>query len=338
MQEVKGFLLHGEVDYSKLRGETGPLVYPAGFVYIYSGIYYLTNGNIFQSQIIFVFLYLLTLFVVSLIYRKSGSVPLFSLILLCLSKRIHSIFVLRLFNDPFSIFFMFISILLLMNRKFITASVFYSLALSIKMNILLFLPSFGVILLSAVGVWKTFLNCVVIILVQLILGYPFLSTFPREYLMNAFNFQRAFLYKWTVNWKFLSPDLFSSPYFAHVLFFSYILGSLLMVNRFCKSWITLDFHVPLKSYPLLLFTNQLLGIITSRTLHYQFYSWYFFTIPFLLWRTRFHPILKCVLFFAIEYCWNVYPSTPSSSALLFFSNVTLLIGVWLNMSKQQKIK
>lgn len=35
MQEVKGFL-DGERDYRNLRGDTGPLVYPAGFVYVYS--------------------------------------------------------------------------------------------------------------------------------------------------------------------------------------------------------------------------------------------------------------------------------------------------------------
>lgn len=34
--------------------------------------------------------------------------------------------------------------------------------------------------------------------------------------------------------------------------------------------------------PLLLFTSNLIGIICSRSLHYQFHSWYFHQIPFLL--------------------------------------------------------
>ena len=35
MDEVGGFL-RGERDYTKLEGDTGPLVYPAGFVYLYA--------------------------------------------------------------------------------------------------------------------------------------------------------------------------------------------------------------------------------------------------------------------------------------------------------------
>lgn len=42
MQEVEGYL-GGERDYMKLRGDTGPLVYPAGFVYVYSLLRYLTE-------------------------------------------------------------------------------------------------------------------------------------------------------------------------------------------------------------------------------------------------------------------------------------------------------
>jgi len=42
MQEVTGFL-GGRSDYLQLYGDTGPLVYPAGFVYVYSILRYLTE-------------------------------------------------------------------------------------------------------------------------------------------------------------------------------------------------------------------------------------------------------------------------------------------------------
>lgn len=44
MEEVEGFL-DGERDYMNLKGQTGPLVYPAAFVYIYSFLRYITEGG-----------------------------------------------------------------------------------------------------------------------------------------------------------------------------------------------------------------------------------------------------------------------------------------------------
>ncbi|RZR94095.1 hypothetical protein BHM03_00022715 [Ensete ventricosum] len=41
---VDGFL-GGERDCTKLKGDTGPLVYPAGFLYVYSAIKFLTGGE-----------------------------------------------------------------------------------------------------------------------------------------------------------------------------------------------------------------------------------------------------------------------------------------------------
>lgn len=51
IQEVSGFL-GGERDYLNLKGDTGPLVYPAGFVYIFSVFRWLTDGgeNLFKGN------------------------------------------------------------------------------------------------------------------------------------------------------------------------------------------------------------------------------------------------------------------------------------------------
>ena len=51
MQEVEG-VVNGTYDYSQLRGDTGPLVYPAGFVWLYMCLYYVTaqGTNILLAQ------------------------------------------------------------------------------------------------------------------------------------------------------------------------------------------------------------------------------------------------------------------------------------------------
>lgn len=75
MQEVEGFL-NGTRDYSQLKGDTGPLVYPAGFVYIFSILYAVTNQgtNIRVAQYIFAVIYLINLALVFRIYHKSRKV------------------------------------------------------------------------------------------------------------------------------------------------------------------------------------------------------------------------------------------------------------------------
>ena len=77
MQEVEG-VVNGTWDYTQLKGDTGPLVYPAGFVYVFGILYYVTNfgQNIRRAQYIFVGFYILTLILVFRIYSKSHKVYL----------------------------------------------------------------------------------------------------------------------------------------------------------------------------------------------------------------------------------------------------------------------
>lgn len=39
-----------------LKGDTGPLVYPAGFLYVYSAIQFVTGGEVYPAQVTIVYM------------------------------------------------------------------------------------------------------------------------------------------------------------------------------------------------------------------------------------------------------------------------------------------
>lgn len=127
MQEVEGWAVEGSTNYFDLRGDTGPLVYPAGFLYIYRFLRWITGGGrgpaaIRLAQWAFVALYVATLAVMVRIYKnaKLGSPWLIGL--LCVSKRVHSLFMLRLFNDCWAMLFVYAAVLLCQKHKVRTRS------------------------------------------------------------------------------------------------------------------------------------------------------------------------------------------------------------------------
>lgn len=76
-----------------------------------------------------------------------------------------------------------------------------------------------------------------VIVIQAILASPFLSEDPRNYLKGAFDLGRVFLYKWTVNWRFVDEETFLSSTFALSLLVGHI--SVLVVFGLFK-WCELD--------------------------------------------------------------------------------------------------
>jgi alpha-1,3-mannosyltransferase len=101
--------------------------YPAGFVWVYSALYHLTDKgtNIRRAQYIFAGLYLATQYVVFSIYRASKRVPPLVIIMLCLSKRLHSIYMLRCFNDPVAMFLLYCAILAMIYKQYRVASILF---------------------------------------------------------------------------------------------------------------------------------------------------------------------------------------------------------------------
>eukprot|EP00760_Papus_ankaliazontas_P006814 PhM_4_TR1317/c7_g1_i3/m.52825/K03845/ALG3; alpha-1,3-mannosyltransferase len=279
MQEVEGYLLGPELDYTKLRGDTGPLVYPAGFTYIFSGLYFLTSQgtDVLLAQLVFGFVYIVTLATVFSLYGASRRVPVYVACCLVLSKRIHSLFVLRMFNDTVAMMLLYIAVALFARRRWLPASFLYSLAVSVKMNVFLFAPGVLVVLLKHLPFVRVVGYLGVMAIVQLVLGLPFLLAYPVEYVSKAFELSRVFTYKWTVNFRFLPEDVFlSKPLALALLGLTLASWGLLLWKwyRRCRDPAT---RLGLSRSEIIscLFEFNLVGIAFSRTMHYQFYSWFF---------------------------------------------------------------
>lgn len=225
-------------------------------------------------------------------------------------------------------------------RRWTLSSILFTLALSIKMNVLLFWPALIIIQAREWGLKSTFTCQLAMVILLAIISGPFLLTFPLEYSSMAYNFSRKFEWEWTVNWRFLGAENFEYFQNSRILLVLHFISLLTWINFRClrsDGGILGLFRIsigreknykPLKPSEIVrwLFEANLLGMIFSRTLHYQFLSWYSLSIPFLLLvDTKRSLLTAAMVYFGIEYCWNVFPSTFFSSFLLFILNISLLL-------------
>lgn len=538
MQQVSQIVERSERNYTLIEGGTGPLVYPGGHVAIYSILWALTNkGQEIQlAQYMFLLLYILTLAIVIIcVYRNTelqlgpqetlsaeeaydksrstkssksssfiASIPpyIWTLPLLCLSKRLHSIYMLRLFNDCFGTLFSVIFVWIMANNRWVLSSIVLSVAVSIKMNSLLYIPGAAVIYLQAVGLKKSITRIAFpFILVQIIMALPFIldltpltqlvsekldllpfqessnSTYPElthttlqmspegvleslkiiasnisksssyvykdvsqylsayfsiplaqilrvivkdikfspyalDYVKQAFDFSRVFMYKWTVNWRFIPEDIFVSPVFGKILLGLQLIVTLVGFATHKSGW----WFSPLKPLPIgsqyvangsstgastsiavkqrqntmrkvtpisvvkspsdftfislvrtlfldnttdyvrqkrikegmnkdyvlkTLISSNLIGILFARSLHYQFYSWFYWSVPYALYvcsknfskdqKPSFLGVLFSLgIWLAQEVAWHTYPSTNLSSLIVNVSLVYMVFGLWYN--------
>ncbi|KAE8348677.1 Dol-P-Man:Man(5)GlcNAc(2)-PP-Dol alpha-1,3-mannosyltransferase [Aspergillus coremiiformis] len=345
MQQISLYIA-GERDYTLIKGSTGPLVYPAAHVYSYTILYYLTDEgrNILLGQILFAVLYLATLVVVVACYRQSGAPP-YLLPLLVLSKRLHSVFVLRLFNDGLATCAMWIAILLFQNKKWTAGVTVWSVGVGIKMTLLLLAPALAVVTVLSLSLMRSIRLGVLALLIQVLLAIPFLQGNPTGYVARAFELTRQFMFKWTVNWRFVGEELFLSKQFSVILLALHLclLGLFVATSWLQPSGSNLlallrnllqgrqPTAVLSKSFIMTaMLTSLAIGLLCARSLHYQFFAYLSWATPFLLCRAGFHPILIYAIWALQEWAWNVYPSTNSSSSVVVLSLAIQVFGVLFN--------
>ena len=388
----------GQYDYAKLHGDTGPLVYPAGFVWLFDGLSRISNwnytlhtteyipkpqfaekypgrvvrplGRMIALQALFALVYLLCIGLLARSYQRSKTMPWWGIFLLMCSRRVHGIFVLGLFNDCWAVLFLVVSLHFLLKDKWITGCIFFSLAVSIKMNILLFAPSLLLLMLQRFRSLRKAVELIAVCaLVQISLALPFLLSNPFHYIAGAFNLGRQFTHEWSVNWQFLPSSVFLSKVWAVGLLVAH-LGVLWMFAE--KKWsaaegglrkliywsmrserggkkgallaknasasVTLNPNLPAEHVLTVMLTGNFIGILFCRSMHYQFFSWYFFSVPYLLFRTDLQNWARAAVFIAMEVAWNQHPPAAWSSILLQAAHLTLLVALWRHdLPPRQKV-
>jgi alpha-1,3-mannosyltransferase len=309
-------------------------------------------------------LYLVALAIVMSCYRAAGAPP-YIFALLVLSKRLHSIFLLRLFNDGVAALFLWAAIYMLQKRQWLLGVLLWSFGVGVKMTLLLVAPAVAVILVLSVGLPKAVslgVTCALLqvgliaaekpndghsmlanmrVLLQVLLGIPFLREDATAYLTRAFEFTRQFLFKWTVNWRFIGEETFLSISFSISLLASHIVSLVVLVafrwirpSRQSLPQFLREIFQPKapryrvsQSFILTAILESLaIGLLFARSLHYQFFAYIAWATPWLLWKSGFHPLLIISIWIAQEWAWNVFPSTDISSIVVVICLSLQVVG------------
>eukprot|EP00347_Sterkiella_histriomuscorum_P004760 403359212 len=182
---------------------------------------------------------------------------------------------------------------------------------------------------------------------QLIIGFPFIQHDADAYFSRAFEFKRVFTFKWSVNWQFLGEEVATGQTLSQFLLIAHL--SLLIVfllfkwthiERGIANWFKeirlnelFNLNAPTRQLDAnyvaqSMFYCNFIGIVCARSLHYQFYSWYFHTLPLILNScTQLQVFMKVGLIVLIEVCWNIYPPNEKVSLVLFSAHVVILINM-----------
>lgn len=211
-----------------------------------------------------------------------------------------------------------------------------SVALSMKMNFLLYLPALLYLSFTTLSPIDSVLHLLLTSLTLVIISFPFISTSEHAltYFHTSFDFSRKFLWQWTVNWRWIGQETFESEGFGNALLIAHVVGLALFVIKWSEgdagglesmlrravrypskpaglvenspdrlSFLPLCsqiFHAQsglrFSGFLTIVFSANLLGITFARSLHYQFYAWYAHQLVFLVLHTPYDLLQQCAFF------------------------------------------
>lgn len=283
------------------------------------------DGDIY-IRIAFMTIYIITWIIVYIIYFKAKT-PFFYLPLLTISKCLRSIYLLNLSDESIPMLLLYIAILTLLNQRYKLATLFFSIALSIRTNALMFLPAWILILMVHLGLLSAIFH------ILFIMNIYFVSSFI---LSNNISFE-SIPYDSTVNWAFIPNNfsIYTISMSAYIIILSIFFAFWSKVSGGTRLFLIRSVMYPKDPHPnsystedqlTILFSCNLVGILCIPCL-YSFYPWYFHTIPFLMYKSNLFLPLQYIIFFTIEICWCIAPPTVFSSLCILSSHIILLIGL-----------
>lgn len=228
------------------------------------------------------------------------------------------------------------------------------------MSLLLVLPAIAVILFQGRGVSGSLTLAMIMLQLQFAIASPFVRENWSGYLSRAFELSRQFFFKWTVNWRFVGEDVFLSRPFAFTLLG---LHGLVLATFLLRKWLKPALsRKPLSELilPIIqlsspfsprdeavvstaitpqyvmttILTANVVGLLFARSLHYQFYAYLAWSTPYLMWRSGAHPVAQYGLWVLQEWAWNVFPSTPTSSAVVIGALAVTVAASWFAADKE----
>ncbi|EFA78114.1 hypothetical protein PPL_08762 [Heterostelium album PN500] len=335
-----------DFDYSHFMHYHGPCTYPAGFLYLYGILYYLTGrGSLQAFQIIWALMEICNFITIKKICDRL-KLPIILAILPIISNRLHLYNVRVVINDFPSTFILHLSILLLLNKQYKRFSVLFSFLVSLKLNYIFYSPAILFIFANTLPFSSILTNLFIMGALQIIIGIPFLLTNPIAYITIAYDISRTLLWEKTRNFKFVGRVIYDSSYFNITLLLLLITTIIIFLIRM---WITLDnlksdhksstsaktansttsiinsniANENIKLYRdramlfVFLFVN-FLAITFARGLYTPFLCWYFYTYPIVLYFAGYPYSFIIAFFVAHEYLFRFFKD------LLFEMNATYI--------------
>jgi alpha-1,3-mannosyltransferase len=325
--------------YQQFMHYHGPNTYAAGFLYLYTPLYWITGGSLAGFQLMWAVLEVVAMWVVYRIAKVADLPVLLAALLPVVSNRLHLYNVRVVINDISALVPMLVVVLLIARsakaptlswKSHLAASCLYSFVLANKLNFVFYGPGLAASYLLLGGFRYMMVHGVVVGSVQVILGLPFLVADPSAYLRWAYDVRRELLWEKTRNMKFVGREIYESPWFGVVLmlvmaiFLVFYFGRLFWVYLVRRRRVT-----PVVIVHAFAFGN-FVCVALARGLYTPFMCWYFYLFPAVCLMAGMPASYTLAFFVAHEYLFRFFPHslTYEMTATWVYLLVNIFVLFW----------